>query len=213
MNKRKKVVSAIVLSLITLVEIVGLAYKNYYFIDEDEIVLRSDYNEQMKSDEQKKYDLLIEKMYGGEENEKKYDLKKIILEDAKVTFEGIHTIKDTSIKCKIESYDIYQYVMDNIETMKDFKNAEEYAEYMKKSIKDGNIKRTTKELELPVEYKDNKLIVNNYSDEYKDAILGGAYTLSNELHTKEIIEYIKDMYELNEYVKNLDFKLKGNETE
>lgn len=76
MNKRKKVVSAIVLSLITLVAIVGLAYKNYYFIDEDEIVLRSDYNEQMKSDEQKKYDLLIEKMYGGEENEKKYDLKK-----------------------------------------------------------------------------------------------------------------------------------------
>lgn len=44
MNKRKKVVSAIVLSLITLVAIVGLAYKNYYFIDEDEIVLRSDYN-------------------------------------------------------------------------------------------------------------------------------------------------------------------------
>lgn len=213
MSKKKKVISVIILGIVTLVIIGGLAYKNYYFIDEDEIVLKSDYVEQMKSDEEKRYDLLMEEMYGGEKNEKKYDLKETILADSKVTFEGIHTIKDTSIKCKIEAYDIYSYVIDNIEIMKDFKNAEEYTEYMKKSIKDGDIKRTTRELELPVEYKDNKLIVNNYSDEYKDAMLGGAYTLSNELHTKSIVDYMEDMYELNEYVKNLDFKLKGNETE
>lgn len=75
------------------------------------------------------------------------------------------------------------------------------------------MERITKELELACEYKDEKLIVNDYSDEYKDAMLGGAYTLSSELKTKEITEYMKDMYELNEYVKNLDMESKGNESE
>lgn len=206
MSKKKKMISAVILVLITLVAIVGLTYKDYYFIDKDEIVLKSNYNEQIKSDEEKRYELLMEKMYGGNKNEKKYDLKEIILEDTKVTFNGIHTIKDTSIKCKIESYDIYQYVMDNIETINNLKSTSEFVEYMKENIKYGNIKRTIKELELPCEYIDKKLVVNDYSDEFKDAMLGGAYTLSSELKTNAITEYMKDMYELNEYVKKLDLK-------
>lgn len=214
MSKKKKIILAIILGLITLVVICGLAYKEYYFIDEDEIILRSDYNEQVKSDVEKQRISFLQKVHGKkEENEKQYDLKKIILEDTKVTFDGIHTIKDTSIKCKIEAYNIYQYVMDNIETMYNLKSTEEFVEHMKNNIKNGNIKKITKELELPCEYKDKKLIVNNYSDEYKDAELGGAYTVLYELKTKAVTEYMKDMYELNEYVKNLDLKSKGNETE
>lgn len=70
MSKKKKMISAVILVLITLVAIVGLTYKDYYFIDKDEIVLKSNYNEQIKSDEEKRYELLMEKMYGGNKNEK-----------------------------------------------------------------------------------------------------------------------------------------------
>lgn len=207
MSKKKKMISAVILVIITLVAIVGLAYKDYYFIDKDEIVLRSDYNEQMKSDVEKQRISFLQRVHGEkEQNEKKYDLKEMILEDTKVTFNGIHTIKDTSIKCKIESYDIYQYIMDNIETINNLKSTSEFVEYMKENIKYGNIKRIARELELPCEYIDKKLVVNDYSDEFKDAMLGGAYTLLSELKTKAITEYMKDMYELNEYVKNLDLK-------
>lgn len=214
MSKKKRIVLAIILIFIALLAIGGLAYMNYYFIDEDEIILKSDYDEQMKSDVENQRISFLQTVHGKkEENEKQYDLKEMILEDTNVKFVGTHTIKDTSIKCEIEAYDIYQYVMDNIETMYNLKSTEEFVEHMKKNIKDGNVKKTTKELELPCEYKDKKLIVNNYSDEYKDAELGGAYTVLYELKTKAVNEYMKDMYELNEYVKNLNMESKGNESE
>ncbi len=207
MSNKKKIISGLILVIITIVVSVAFVYKDYYFIEEDEIILKSDYDEQVKSDVEKQRISFLQEVHGKkEENEKKYDLKEIILANSKVTFEGKHTIKDTSIKCKIEAYNIYQYAMDNIETIDNLGSTEEFVEYMKESIKNGKIQRTTKELELPVEYKDNKLIVNNYSDEYNDAMLGGAYTLLSELQAQAINEHMKNMYELNEYIKKYDLK-------
>lgn len=188
--KKKILIIGIIIAIIAV--IAGLfAFRAWYYVGEEEIVLITDTKNEI-NDEYDEIDVFMNELYGQTENseETEYDFQKIVMEKSIVTFNGNPTINDTSVKCTVEYYDVYQYVMDNEETLFSLDTDDLYATLVS-ALESGKIKKNTVELELSAEYKDGKLIVNNDCYEYSNAITGGSHQLFSELYSRALQEYLK----------------------
>lgn len=109
---------------------------------------------------------------------------------ANVEVKGRYNQNSETITCEITAPDMYTYVMNKVDILAEMDTEQLYEELLRYASDDTSSKRVI-ELELPVEYYDEKLYVDTSSFEYQDAVRGGLNSAMTEL----FIQSIKSMEE------------------
>ena len=113
------------------------------------------------------------------------DLQLEQLADIKVI--GKYSEKSKTVTCVITAPDLYTYIVGNMDALSKLDTEQLYEVLLDYAIDDKSPQIET-ELELPVEYYNEKLYVDTSSYEYQDAIHGGLNSALTELFIQSINE-------------------------
>ena len=83
--------------------------------------------------------------------------------------------------CKISAPDVYNYLMDNMESLM-YMETEELYQNILMYIQNEKCKMRTVEIEIPVELQEDKLVLDTTSAKYQNAISGGMNSALTEIY-------------------------------
>lgn len=138
------------------------------------------------------------KEFMGENNyNENYNFESFINEKANIVFNKDYKKDSKLVTCTITAPDVYSYIINNIEELS-LLTEEELYNTLLGYFSNNNYETRQVTIEVPVEYKERKLIVDTNVFEYKDAISGGMYTALNEVYIKywkQVFFELEDKYE------------------
>lgn len=116
-----------------------------------------------------------------EAEEPKYDLDMQVADLSTIEIIGKYDKNSTSVTCKISAPDVYNYLMDNMESLM-YMETEELYQNILMYIQNEKCKMRTVEIEIPVELQEDKLVLDTTSAKYQDAISGGMNSALTEIY-------------------------------
>lgn len=116
----------------------------------------------------------------GEEVENTNALDKKLESMAEVEVKGKYDKNSETVTCVVTSVDLYTYVMDNMDELAALESEQLYDHLIQYASEEDSPKIST-ELEVPVEYYEEKLYADTSSFEYQDAIHGGLNSALTEM--------------------------------
>lgn len=155
-----------------------------------EIVLDTEINHTKDLEEFKKF-------MGENDYNENYNFESFINEKANIVFNKDYKKDSKLVTCTITAPDVYSYIINNIEELS-LLTEEELYNTLLEYFGNNNYETRQVTIEVPVEYKEGKLIVDTNVFEYKDAISGGMYTVLNEVYIKywkQVFFELEDKYE------------------
>lgn len=121
-----------------------------------------------------------------------YDLDVQVEKLATTEIIGEYDKESTSIICKVTAPNVYQYLMDNMQTLNELEVEELYQTIMQ-YIQSEECEKRIVEVELPAQLQDGKLVVDATTVEYQDAIHGGMNSALTEIYILFLLELEKLM--------------------
>ena len=102
-------------------------------------------------------------------------------------FENGYNSETGTVLCQINAPDIYSYFQTHENDLMEM-DEEQLLATVKEAIGNEEFPRKEETIELPAEVIDGKVVVDNNSYDYQDAVTGGLYTYLTELYEKALQE-------------------------
>ena len=128
------------------------------------------------------------------EVEKNNEIPNTILETAiekrtKISFEGDIKQDTGKITCVIDALDVKSYLDDHEDELIILEE-KQLIDTILSAIEEEDFPRKKVSLELSAIYENGKIIVDNKSFEYEDAVLGGLYSYLTDVYSKALEEIV-----------------------